>query len=271
MNEQVVQIDNRSTSDNWIVNSTRINITVACNQAQAGQFSINLQPGQRQRVARRIQAQPYPFGQQKYDQFQYQMDGSETWEVLLYSGKLVMQKKDKEISMSKCFICDRSISRGSKDHLLYSAKKIDNHSVIKGNREETTTFYSSFAKHDFLTCRWCNLKNFFIAFMTLPFAVLWLFTLLAPLAKIDFLIPWRLIDLEFNFWTFLMGMFWWVGLVCCGTAQIVRKGFTWRKRKIYKNIFKSRDIKSADRNDYKIFLPREYQLLKPHYGSEFLI
>lgn len=93
MSEHVVQINNRSTSDNWIVNSTDMHITVACNQPQTGKFSINLQPGQRQRVAPRIQAQPYPYGKQKYDQFQYHLNSSETWEVHLDSGQLVMQTK----------------------------------------------------------------------------------------------------------------------------------------------------------------------------------
>ena len=92
MSEHVVQIDNRSTSDNWIVNTTRNTITVACNQPQAGMFSINLQAGQRQRVAPRIQAQPYPYGKQKYDQFQYKLNSSETWEVHSDSGQLVMRK-----------------------------------------------------------------------------------------------------------------------------------------------------------------------------------
>jgi len=92
MSEHVVQIDNRSTSDNWIVNTTDMHITVACNQPQAGAFSINLRPGQRQRVAPLIQSQPYPYGKQKYDQFQYDLKRSETWVVHSDSGQLVMRK-----------------------------------------------------------------------------------------------------------------------------------------------------------------------------------
>ena len=92
MSEHVVQINNRSTSDNWIVNSTEMHITVACKQPQAGMFSINLQPSQRQQVASRIQAQPYPYGKQKYDEFQYELGLSETWEVHLDSSQLVMRK-----------------------------------------------------------------------------------------------------------------------------------------------------------------------------------
>jgi len=91
MSKHVVQIDNRSPSDNWIVNSTDMHITVACDEGQAGMFSINLQPGQRQRVAPGIEAQPYPYGKQKYDQFQYQLNTSETWDIHLDSGQLVMQ------------------------------------------------------------------------------------------------------------------------------------------------------------------------------------
>lgn len=91
MSEHVEQIDNRSTSDNWIVNSTDIHITVACDQGQAGKFSVNLLPGQRQRVASRIKAQPYPYAKQKYNQFKYSLNSSETWDVRSDSGKLVMQ------------------------------------------------------------------------------------------------------------------------------------------------------------------------------------
>ena len=84
-------IDNRSTSDNLIVNSTDMHITVACDQQQAGKFSINLLPGQQQRVASHITAQPYPQGKQKYDQFDYRLRISETWEVYFDSGALLMR------------------------------------------------------------------------------------------------------------------------------------------------------------------------------------
>ena len=93
MSEHVEHIDNRSSSDNWIVNSTDMQITVACDQGQAGLFSVNLQPGQRQRVAPKIKAQPYPYGKQNYDKFQYNLNSSETWIVRLDSGKLVMQTR----------------------------------------------------------------------------------------------------------------------------------------------------------------------------------
>lgn len=88
----LVLIDNRSTSDNMIVNSSDMHITVACNQPQAGKFSVDLQPGQFQRVAPNIQAQPYPYGKQKYEEFQYQLNLSEVWNVHLDDGKLVMEK-----------------------------------------------------------------------------------------------------------------------------------------------------------------------------------
>ena len=90
MNEHVVYIDNRSSFDNWIINATDISITVACDQPQAGKFSVSLQPGQQQRVAPDIQAEPYPYGKQKYDQFHYQLSRSGTWKVSMASGKLVM-------------------------------------------------------------------------------------------------------------------------------------------------------------------------------------
>ena len=89
---QKVIIDNRSTSDNWISNATKMHITLACNQQQAGKFSVNLLPGQRRRVSPGIEAQPYPYGKQKYDEFQYKLDVSETWEVHLVSEQLVMRK-----------------------------------------------------------------------------------------------------------------------------------------------------------------------------------
>ncbi len=90
--QNVVQIDNRSKYDNWIVNSTDIHVTVACNQQGAGKFSVNMLPGQRQRAAPRIEAQPYPYGKQRYDQFQYHLGVSESWEIHLVSDQLVMQK-----------------------------------------------------------------------------------------------------------------------------------------------------------------------------------
>jgi len=92
MNENVQYIDNRSTSDNWIVNAADMHITVACNQQQAGKFSVNLLPGQRQRVSARIEAQPYPYGKQKYHEFQYKLGMAETWEVHLEAEQLVMRK-----------------------------------------------------------------------------------------------------------------------------------------------------------------------------------
>jgi hypothetical protein len=88
----VVQIDNRSPSDNSISNTTGMGITVACNQQQAGKFSVDLMPGQSKRVSSRIEAQPYPYGKQKYDEFQYELGVSETWEVHLDSERLVMRK-----------------------------------------------------------------------------------------------------------------------------------------------------------------------------------
>lgn len=90
---EIVTIDNRTARDNWIVNTTDMRITVACDQQQAGKFSINLQPGERQRVAPHIKAQPYPYGKQKYDRFEYKLKLSETWEVCLVSDQLQMEQQ----------------------------------------------------------------------------------------------------------------------------------------------------------------------------------
>ena len=96
MGEHVVQIDNRSSSDSWFLNSTNTRVTVACDQQQAGKFSVNLDPGMLRRVASRIKAQPYPHGKQRYDQFNYEIGLSETWEVINDSGKLVMKNITKD-------------------------------------------------------------------------------------------------------------------------------------------------------------------------------
>ena len=92
MSDHVVSIDNTSSSDNWIVNTSDINITVACDQGQGGKFSVNLQPGERKRVAWNVSAHPYPYGLQKYDDFEYSLNKSETWEVRKEAGKLILFK-----------------------------------------------------------------------------------------------------------------------------------------------------------------------------------
>ncbi len=96
MSHHVVQIDNRASSDSWFLNSINARITVACDQQQAGQFSVNLDPGMRTRVACRIKAQPYSYGKQRYDQFSYEIGISETWKVVNDSGKLVMKNITKK-------------------------------------------------------------------------------------------------------------------------------------------------------------------------------
>ena len=92
MSKKVTKIDNRSSSDGVIVNSTKMNITVACDQQQAGKFSVDLTPGSRKRVASHIRAQPYPYGKQRYDQFNFEIGASEIWEVKESSGNLTMKK-----------------------------------------------------------------------------------------------------------------------------------------------------------------------------------
>jgi hypothetical protein len=92
LSEHVERIDNSSTYDNWIHNATDMLITVACKQPQAGMFAINLPPDKAEAVASWIQANPYPYGKQNYDEFMYDLGSSESWEVYMDSGKLVMRK-----------------------------------------------------------------------------------------------------------------------------------------------------------------------------------
>ena len=88
----VAVVDNRNSADSFIHNRTKSQVTVACNQQQAGKFSVNLMPGEKSRVNWGITAQPYFYGKQKYDEFSYRIGSSETWEVHLKASKLIMNK-----------------------------------------------------------------------------------------------------------------------------------------------------------------------------------
>lgn len=91
-NQRVVRIDNSSSYDNIIQNHTAQHITLSCSEQQAGKFSIDLLPGEEKRVSAHIKAQPYLYGKQKYDTFDYELTHTEVWEVYTKSKKLTMRK-----------------------------------------------------------------------------------------------------------------------------------------------------------------------------------
>ncbi|GAF79960.1 unnamed protein product, partial [marine sediment metagenome] len=50
-------------------------------------------PQEKKRISYYVKANVYPLGQHSYDNFIYELDKRETWEVNLKNGILVLKKK----------------------------------------------------------------------------------------------------------------------------------------------------------------------------------
>ena len=87
-----MRIDNRKPTDSWFVNETRMPVTVACNQQQAGKFSVNLSPSGRARVSSNIDAGPCPHMKPSYSDLPYGIGVCEEWAIWEESGQLTMVK-----------------------------------------------------------------------------------------------------------------------------------------------------------------------------------
>lgn len=88
---EVVVIDNSSEQDNWLVNETDIPVTVCCEE-QEGPFTVDLLPGQKERITFEVAAAPYPQGEYHFDDMNYLIHEREEWAVRRGGDGLVLVK-----------------------------------------------------------------------------------------------------------------------------------------------------------------------------------
>jgi hypothetical protein len=99
MTGKVVEVDNRSPNDNWIINKAGQSVTVAC-QEMFGSFALHLAPGEKKRITYDVKANVYPQGDYSYDDLRYEIGRKEKWEVRRTDGELVLVRRGRSILAS---------------------------------------------------------------------------------------------------------------------------------------------------------------------------
>jgi hypothetical protein len=90
---KVVEVDNRSDSDNWLVNKSGTPVTVACEE-MFGSFAVDLAPRQKKRITFGVKANVYPMGEYTYEDLKYEIGRNETWEARRdENGSLILVKR----------------------------------------------------------------------------------------------------------------------------------------------------------------------------------
>jgi hypothetical protein len=92
MSPNVIEIDNTTPNDNWLINNSGVPVTVACKEPW-GSFAVHLQPGQTKRITYDVRANVFPFGDYNYDSLPYSIDKGEKWEVVKDNGNLALKKQ----------------------------------------------------------------------------------------------------------------------------------------------------------------------------------